>query len=410
MWKMMDTSRKGEVKSLELALIDAQGSKIQATIPARFMRDFKDWLEEGCCRKISCFDHALNINGAYQCAKHEYKIVFEPNTLVQTVDSMKVTLWGEHADLITNYMSKEPEFPVVLIVQIYLDDMNIPAIYEYKHRLEQNDIKEASIHKISIMSSISGYTTFDDFVKDSEILTLNEIRDLEEAGYVVVFGKISGIAKEYDWSYLGYMECNRNVIKIEDAEMPKSAGKSKTLSFGKKKQTADDKSQVPKKWMCNRHGPVSAVAPKFKLQVYLMDGSGSRIVTLWDRMVYTFINKTTAELREKDKDDYPKILDEIIGKKCLFRLDVSDYNITNNTSEIAVTRVTTDADVIKKYLDVVSEIQEIDPELSAEFAANLTPTQDSTTKTAASCTGDSGNGNAGDDRADSPPPKKMIPI
>ncbi|CAI9112836.1 OLC1v1013330C1 [Oldenlandia corymbosa var. corymbosa] len=258
MWKMMDTSKKGEVKSLELTLIDAEGSKIQATIPARFMRDFKDWFEEGCCRKISCFDHALNINGAYRCAKHEYKIVFEPNTLVQTfvdfdipnhifeftpfaeinnfvanfdycfdvighiigysdpivdaqkkrisvqledekADSMKVTIWGEHADLITNYLSKELEFPVVLIVQIYLDDMNIPAIYEYKHRLEQNDIKESSIHKISIMSSISGYTTFEDFVKDSEILTLNEIRDLEEFGpYMGHPGYGTSNAKSYN--------------------------------------------------------------------------------------------------------------------------------------------------------------------------------------------------------------------
>ncbi|CAI9111651.1 OLC1v1011934C1 [Oldenlandia corymbosa var. corymbosa] len=84
-WKMLDNTKQKDVKSLELALIDDHGGKIQATIPVRFMKDFVDRFTKGCTRRISNFDHALNINGDYCCAKHEYKIVFEPNTLVEYV-------------------------------------------------------------------------------------------------------------------------------------------------------------------------------------------------------------------------------------------------------------------------------------------------------------------------------------
>ncbi|CAI9089948.1 OLC1v1024604C1 [Oldenlandia corymbosa var. corymbosa] len=45
MWKILDNTKKKEVKSPELCLIDAQGDKIQATIPVRFIKDFIDQFE-----------------------------------------------------------------------------------------------------------------------------------------------------------------------------------------------------------------------------------------------------------------------------------------------------------------------------------------------------------------------------
>ncbi|CAI9095230.1 OLC1v1031125C1 [Oldenlandia corymbosa var. corymbosa] len=411
-WKMIENKNK-TVKSVELALIDAQGSKIQATIPARIMKDFqKYFLQEGCARKISRFDHCLNISGGYRCSKHEYKIVFRPDTIVQSVgyhdipnhvfefalfaeitnfvanfdfcfdllghiigysdpiidngkkrisvelederaDRLKVTLWDEHADKVYTMMTNNPDYPVVLIVQyvkckkyyskvsittnlfngrIFLNDMTIPDIYEYKFRVDQADIRSASIHKISMLSSISGYTNFDEFVRDAEMLTLAGIDDLEQENL--------------------------------------TGGKQRS-AFGKGRKVDNEKPVgLAKRWMCKNHGPVSAVAAKialhkfrFKLQVYLVDGSA-------------------AELMSRD------------------------YNIRNNTGEISVARVTTDADVIRKYLDAVSDDQEIDPELSAEFCHNLTPLSESTAKTAVSCTDDNDMGAPGDEMGDSPPPKK----
>ncbi|CAI9089572.1 OLC1v1024163C1 [Oldenlandia corymbosa var. corymbosa] len=426
-----------------------------------YLKDFqKYFLQEGCARKISRFDHCLNISGGYRCSKHEYKIVFRPDTLVQSVgyhdipnhvfeftpfaeitnfvanfdfcfdllghiigysdpiidngkkrisvelederaDRLKLTLWDEHADKVYTMMTNNPDYPVVHIVQyvkckkyyskvsittnlfngrIFLNDMTIPDIYEYKFRVDQADIRSASIHKISLLSSISGYTNFEEFVRDAEMLTLAGIDDLEQAVATVTV----------------------RLLRLNHLQRNLTGGKQWS-AFGKGRKVNNEKPVgVAKRWMCKNHGPVSAVAAKFKLQVYLVDGSGSRIGTLWDRMVYNFINKTASVYPK----GYPDILDEIVGKKCLFRLDVSDYNNRNNTSEISVARIITDADVIRKYLDVVSDDQEIDPELSAEFCHNLTLLSESTAKTAVSCTDDNDMGAPGDETGDSLPPKK----
>ncbi|CAI9109319.1 OLC1v1009122C1 [Oldenlandia corymbosa var. corymbosa] len=378
LWEVPEVSKKNKVNSVEMCLIDAQGSKIQATIPGRIVKDFANSFKEGCVRRLSRFDSCLNISEGFRCAKHEYKIVFMLNTNVEAAfdfdipdhvfeftplaevtnfvanfdycfghimaysdpivengkkrisvelkderaDKLKVTLWGEHAYQVTKYMSNNPPSPVVLIVQyvkckkyyskvsvttnlfngkIYLDDMAIPDISEYKDRSSGNEMKAASIQKISMLLHGSGYTSYEEFINGAKLLLLGDIDDLDEVGYVVIFGKITGLAKEYEWSYIGCRDCNKKVEEIE---------------------------------------------------------------------------------KEKAGKDYPKILDEIVGKKCLFRLDVSRYNIRNSSSEISVARLTIDAEIIKKYIDNVSEDH-----------------------TAVSCTGDTEIGNLADDMADSPPTK-----
>ncbi|CAI9104209.1 OLC1v1002838C1 [Oldenlandia corymbosa var. corymbosa] len=75
--------QKNKVKSVEMCLIDAQGSKIQATIPGRIVKDFANSFKEGCVRRLLRFDCCLNISGGFKCAKHEYKIVFMSNTNVE---------------------------------------------------------------------------------------------------------------------------------------------------------------------------------------------------------------------------------------------------------------------------------------------------------------------------------------
>ncbi|CAI9096053.1 OLC1v1032120C1 [Oldenlandia corymbosa var. corymbosa] len=302
--------------------IPPNGSKIQATIPARIMKDFqKYFLQEGCARKISRFDHCLNISGGYRCSKHEYKIVFRPDTIVQSVgyhdisnhvfeftpfaeitnfvanfdfcfdllghiigysdpiidngkkrisvelederaDRLEVTLWDEHADKVYTMMTNNPDYPIVLIVQ-YVKCKKYYYIYEYKFRVDQADIRSASIHKISMLSSISGYTNFDEFVRDAEMLTLAGIDDLEQPSGVVVFAKISGLAKEYDWSYIGCSNCNSKVVEIESSAKENLTGGKQRSAFGKGRKVDNEKPvRLAKRWMCKNHGPVSAVAAK----------------------------------------------------------------------------------------------------------------------------------------------------
>ncbi|CAI9095709.1 OLC1v1031705C1 [Oldenlandia corymbosa var. corymbosa] len=210
------------------------GSKIQATILGRYVKDFMDFFKEGCVRKLSRFDHSLNISGGFQRAKHEYKILFESKTLVESV--------------------------IVL-------DIDMP------------------------------FHVFD----------------------FTPFAEVSNLVANFGYCF----DLTRHLIAYSDP----------IVDYGKK--------------------------------------------------------RISVELEDE-------------------RLDVSNYNIRNSNSEISVARVTTESDIIKKYLNDISEDQEIDPEMIAEFYQNLTPTQDSTAKTAISCTDDTDMGFLGDHMADSPPLKNKI--
>ncbi|CAI9105118.1 OLC1v1003975C1 [Oldenlandia corymbosa var. corymbosa] len=439
------------------------------------MDSFINYFEEVCLRQIACFDHALNIVGGYRCSKHEYKIIFEPNTIVDTVDDvvdldipnhvfeftpfaeisnfianfdfcfdvighvigvseaiidgdkkrisvelederadrLKITLWNGNADAISAMMADHPVMSVVFIMQyvkckkwnsrasvttnmyngrIFLNDMSMPAISDYKMRLEDIEDKDATVQRISILSNISGYNTYEDFVKDVSMLTLSEIKELEEPCYVVTFAKITGLVKEFDWYYLGCRDCNKKVTEIGKDTDTRLVGLPKSNQRGKgKKVTSEINGEGIKKFLCSKHGPVSAVTQK---------------------QVYNLINKNASELLEEEPGVYyPNKLEKLKGKKCLFKLDVSQFNIRNMDSEMSVARITTVAAIIKQYLQAVSEDLEIDAKTSIEFGLSMTQTDDSTAKTAVSCTGDVNiqNTDVGTplvDTADSPPPKK----
>ncbi|CAI9106862.1 OLC1v1006097C1 [Oldenlandia corymbosa var. corymbosa] len=410
LWEVPEVSKKNKVKCAkhEYKIVFMSNTSVEAA----FNFDIPDHVFEftplaEVTNFVANFDYYFDLIGhimAYsdpivENGKKRISVELED----ERADKLKVTLWGEHADQVTKYMSNNPPSPVVLIVQyvkcknyyskasvttnlfngkIYLDDMSIPDISEYKdsdsiYRSSANETKAESIQKISMLSQGSGYASYEEFINGAKLLSLGDIDDLDEAGYVVIFGKIIGLAKEYEWSYIGCRDCNKKVEEIE-----KDKG-TRIVPSTKGRNTSDNKKfGLEKKWFCGNHGPLSAVGPKFKLQVYAIDATGSKILTLWDRVVYNFINKSAEKLRKQAGKDYPKVLDEIVGKKCLFRLDVSRYNIRNSSSEISIARLTTDAEMIKKYIDDVSEDQ-----------------------TAVSCTGDTEIGNLADDMADSPPPK-----
>ncbi|CAI9115407.1 OLC1v1016306C1 [Oldenlandia corymbosa var. corymbosa] len=381
-----------------------------------------------------CFDVIGHVIGVSELIIDGEKKRISVELEDERADRLKITLWNGNDDAISAMMVDHPVMPVVLIVQyvkckkwnsrasvttnmyngrIFLNDMSMRAILDNKMRLEDIEDMDASVQRISILSNISGYNTYEDFVKDASMLTLSEIKELEEPCYVVTFAKITGLVKEFEWCYLGCRDCNKKVTEIGKDIDTRFVGMPKNGQRGKgKKVTSENNGEGIKKFLCSKHGAVSVVAQKFKIQAIVVDGSGSGIVTLWDRQVYNLINKTASELLEEEPGVYyPNKLDEPKGKKCLFKLDVSHFNIRNRDNEMSVARVTTDTAIIKQYLEAVSEDLEIDAETSIEFGLNVTQTDDSTAKIAVSCTGDVNIQNADDgtpleDTADSPPPKK----
>ncbi|CAI9117324.1 OLC1v1018696C1 [Oldenlandia corymbosa var. corymbosa] len=106
----------------------------------------------------------------------------------------------------------------------------------------------------------------------------------------------------------------------------------------------------------------AAVAPKFKINVRVIDSTGCATFILWDKDVKTLIHRTALELRQKqadnllenpdvdDKGAYPVEIDAMLNKMCLFKLEISPSNNNNFSSGIKVAKMTDDPDILNEFM------------------------------------------------------------
>ncbi|PWA67398.1 RNA-directed DNA polymerase, eukaryota, Reverse transcriptase zinc-binding domain protein [Artemisia annua] len=90
-----------------------------------------------------------------------------------------------------------------------------------------------------------------------------------------------------------------------------------------------------------------------KVQIRVQDDSSSATLSLFGQDVCKLIDKSQAYLMQKiDKDlpveTYPEDFDTMVGKKCVFKIQVSNYNLNNNYHVFTVNKLTKDESIIKE--------------------------------------------------------------
>ncbi|GKB09412.1 replication protein A 70 kDa DNA-binding subunit B [Tanacetum coccineum] len=103
---------------------------------------------------------------------------------------------------------------------------------------------------------------------------------------------------------------------------------------------------------------------KFKVILRVIDESGSAPLLFFNNNFVKLSGRTTWEIIEKynmDPDDYwhEEELDHIIGKKCLFKLFYSEYNVTKNNHTYRCDSFSEDVELInhfkKNFIDTESD-------------------------------------------------------
>ncbi|PWA82836.1 replication protein A 70 kDa DNA-binding subunit B [Artemisia annua] len=104
-------------------------------------------------------------------------------------------------------------------------------------------------------------------------------------------------------------------------------------------------------------------APPFKVQIRVIDGSGSTSLILFDREVSRHINKSARELVEiqeqaSDVDQFPQALEKLVGRKFALKIDVAEYNIEREWYVYTILKMTDDKHVIGELLKKVLNNEE----------------------------------------------------
>ncbi|GJW41621.1 nucleic acid-binding, OB-fold, replication protein A, OB domain protein [Tanacetum coccineum] len=112
-------------------------------------------------------------------------------------------------------------------------------------------------------------------------------------------------------------------------------------------------------------------AVRFKIQIRVLDNTGSVSLTLFDRIANALLNKEANELVEKQLKDgaidvLPEDFNDLLEKKLAFKVDITDYNLSKNKYVYGVSQICQEADVIE-------ELELKVPTLEATVSSSLTP-------------------------------------
>nr|GEZ93685.1 ATP-dependent DNA helicase PIF1-like [Tanacetum cinerariifolium] len=186
-------------------------------------------------------------------------------------------------------------------------------------------------------------------IEDSEAVKkmVSSIRECEQKSHYIVYAKIHRIHKENGWAYTACKECNKKVNVVE-SKSSSSLGKNKVVFY------------------CEDHGSVQ-VTSWYKVIMRIIDQSGSAPIVFFNTMINKLLGYTAWELMERhgmDVDEYwPEELLYLVGKRFLFNIYFSDYNVNNNNYTYRCDAVNDDPEFIKHFKDGFMQDEDSEDEI-----------------------------------------------
>ncbi|GKA58162.1 replication protein A 70 kDa DNA-binding subunit B [Tanacetum coccineum] len=303
------------------------------------------------------------VNG-HGCSKARRTVVIEDT------DSMRLecTFWDKWACMWNESVEKLDEvgymdFVLILAKIKYWNIHNalfgsrifvnkeLTPLKSFRKSYEEKSGNNESEFKIEIHNPESHIVTPAEFMKGCLSKMVGMIQDIEPGTFCVVYATIHRIQYDNGWAYTGCKSCNSKVYQ--------SASKGHSSSRNKK--------QV---WYCKNHGETYAAVPMFKIIVRIFDESGSAQVVLFDNNVIKMTKLSAWEIMEDqgmDVDNYfPDDLNQIIGKKYLFKIKFSEFNHKNNSHVYRVEKVSEDIETIKYFKSGLLEYEVEDEDYTSE--------------------------------------------
>ncbi|OIT29660.1 hypothetical protein A4A49_55594, partial [Nicotiana attenuata] len=153
---------------------------------------------------------------------------------------------------------------------------------------------------------------------------------IQQEGPCWIVASIENLELEKGWSYVSCKKCQKKVDKLGNIyQCPNPKCKNEDYS----------------------------AVIRYKLQVRVMDTTGSVSLLLWDLKAMFLIGKSAKELKEGflentgvvDKYPYPVELNNILQRKFMFKVIVKSSNIQLQQEVYSVVKLTDVEQLIKKY-------------------------------------------------------------
>ncbi|MED6108968.1 hypothetical protein PIB30_029193 [Stylosanthes scabra] len=106
-------------------------------------------------------------------------------------------------------------------------------------------------------------------------------------------------------------------------------------------------------WECKRCQKVTKTYTiRYKVEIIAFDETTTITLLLWDNEVLTLLGvkaQTVHDSMAATYEGYPSILDELLERKLLFRINVKAENISGKDTIFTVWDICSDEDVVERY-------------------------------------------------------------
>lgn len=272
--------------------------------------------------------------------KQQNKITLQ----IQDLNGFKLhlTLWDTYAQEMSDYVTNQPDkFQVVIILQFakvmyYRECPYVSNSFNVSRLFINSEIDEISSFRnnllrlrgedkshVSLVSTMS-YSLIDDFLVNTEMKSIADLIEVHEVRSLIVVGTIKLVRQDVPWFYEGCIRCARKV-KI-------------TYELTDKLDGSQEVKDIPTYECSNKKckGSVITVGPRFMIHLRVQDETGIVSLTLFDREAVKLLHKSATDLWEKYKElgdigIFPEEFNELVDKTFAFKVDVTDWNLTNNS-------------------------------------------------------------------------------
>ncbi|CAI9264161.1 unnamed protein product [Lactuca saligna] len=372
LWKPTYVNNPNMVTSLDMILIDQEGSRIQATIKKNLIPVFESLFDEGAVREIIDPYHFISFPDLL-ARNFDTRVAFDFLGEVVSSDPMRViveygrekrlmnlvaqdlsgtriavALWGSFAMKLNTYISQHNNDTAPVIILLHLAKLKIwggqpqvgnclfgsrlhinddmPQILEFKSKINALDTNVESSSRTSQLNSDTVVANPEDYYLRFQIKNIDEIPDFNEEVGLTIIATIIGFDMDDGWYSFYCRDCSKKVTKNHD-----------------------DVDAGP--FHCDGCGFVSDVFGKIRIVVCVQDESGSSSFVLFERHVKDLIHRGNQWLMDKIAKDQGRqqIPDEfkiLLNKKFVFKVQISMFNLQNNYRAYTVHKLTDDERVL----------------------------------------------------------------
>ncbi|KAK4603919.1 hypothetical protein RGQ29_012434 [Quercus rubra] len=364
MWDAINIANNHDLLSLDMILVDEEGTLIHASIRKNLAQIYHPQLNEGSIYTITNFLVEEN-KGNYRPVYNKFKILFNSITSISKFSGFDHSIpqsQFEFADYGT-IASRCYDTTYLTDVIGILD--YIGAIEEIKTRGRLTKLRNIQLLNKSIQTTLWGNTAQqidDDFYKTNK------------GPFVVIV--TSTIVKTFRGDYqLSSTFATKLYVNLDIPEVAEIRNKYTIVHINVKEllpkglpKIQDVKGVL---W-CERckNEPKFAV-PSYRIQVQVQDETGSTTFILFDKGAEKIISKTAKELAEMqqeilklDEKILPKEIQKIIGNEYLFQLHLDEYNLKYGKENYTVSKILemeishrqNDSSKVEEHQDTMEEI------------------------------------------------------